>query len=181
MPALVRPALAHMGSFVDALREGYSRDTLRDETPDSIAQIADSPEWFLGQLNDPPTTIVLPDGSLGARVPETPLWYVEGDAFLGSVHLRHRLNEILAQWGGHIGYAVRPSAQGRGHACAMLAGMLDHARTHHRDLDRVMLTVNLKNPASMRVVEKNGGVFADIVPHPWVPGDEGKRYWIALR
>jgi predicted acetyltransferase len=61
----------------------------------------------------------------------------------------------------------------------MLAGMLDHARARG-DLDRVMLTVNVKNPASIRVIEKNGGVMQDTIPHPWVEGDEGRRYWIAL-
>ena len=180
MPQLVRPAIEHMASFVDALREGYSRDTLRAETPETIAAIAEDPAWFLTLLVDPPTTVVLPDGTIGDRVPETILWYVEGDAFLGSVHLRHHLNDALALWGGHIGYAVRPSAQGRGYAKAMLAGMLDHARARG-DLDRVMLTVNTKNPASIRVIEQNGGVLADTIPHPWVEGDEGRRYWIELR
>ena len=40
MPHLVRPAMAQMASFIEALREGYSRDTLRPETPESIAQVA---------------------------------------------------------------------------------------------------------------------------------------------
>lgn len=168
-----------MASFIEAMREGYSRDTLRAETPETIAAIAEDPAWFLGLQLDPPTTIVLPDGTTGARVPETVLWYVDGDEFLGSVHLRHPLNETLALWGGHIGYAVRPSAQGRGHASAMLAGMLNHARKGG-DLDRVLLTVNTMNPASIRVIEKNGGVLADIIPHPWIAGDEGRRYWIEL-
>ncbi len=179
MPRLGRPAIEHMASFVDAMREGYSRDTLRPETPETIAAIAEDPAWFLGLQLDPPTTLVLPDGTIGQRVPETILWYVEGDEFLGSVHLRHWLNDTLAAWGGHVGYAVRPSAQGRGYATAMLAGMMDHARARG-DLDRVMLTVNTKNPASIRVIEKNGGVLQDTIPHPWVEGDEGRRYWIAL-
>jgi len=179
MPRLLRPAIAHMASFIAAMREGYSRDTLRPETPETIAAIAEDPAWFLGLQLDPPTTLVLPDGTIGQRVPETVLWYVEGDEFLGSVHLRHHLNDALAKWGGHIGYAVRPSAQGRGYASAMLAGMLDHCRDHG-DLERVMLTVNTKNPASIRVIEKNGGVLADTIPHPWVEGDEGRRYWIEL-
>jgi predicted acetyltransferase len=179
MPALVRPALAYMPSFVAAMREGYSRDSLRPETPETIAAIADDPAWFLTQLVDPPTTVVLPDGSLGDRVPETILWYVEGDEFLGAVSVRHRLNNVLAAWGGHVGYAVRPSARGNGYASAMLAGMLDHCRTE-LPLDRVMLTVNTKNPASIRVIEKNGAVLQDTIPHPWIEGDEGRRYWIAL-
>ncbi|WP_372784856.1 GNAT family N-acetyltransferase [Phenylobacterium sp.] len=178
--ALVRPDARYMASFVEAMREGYSRDTLRPETPETIAAVAADPDGFLRQLADPPATIVLPDGALGQRAPETLLWYVDGDEFLGSVSVRHALNAALSQWGGHIGYSVRPSAQGRGYASAMLAGMLDHVRAN-LPLDRVMLTANLKNPASIRVIEKNGGVLQDTIPHPWVEGDRGRRYWIALR
>lgn len=172
--------MAHMTSFVEALRDGYARDTLRAETPETIAAIAKAPEWFLRQLHDPPTTIVLPDGMTGPRVPETHLWYAKGDEFLGAISVRHSLTPMLDLWGGHIGYAVRPSAWGQGHASAMLAGMLDHVR-EHLPLDRVTLTANLKNLASIRVIEKNGGVLRDEIPHPWVPGDTGRRYWIDLR
>lgn len=179
MPRLVRPAMAYMASFVEAMREGYSRDSLRAETPETVAQIAARPEWFVGQLLAPPATVVLPDGSLGERVPETMLWWVEDDEFLGSISVRHRLNELLERWGGHVGYAVRPPARGQGHATAMLAGMLDHIRAT-LPLERVMLTVNENNPASIRVIERNGGVLQDVIPHPWVPGDTGRRYWISL-
>lgn len=169
-----------MPSFVAALREGYSRDTLVDETPETIAAIAEAPEWFLCSLHHPPTTIVLPDGTTGPRVPETHLWYVEGDEFIGSISTRHHLSPGLELWGGHVGYAVRPSAQGQGHATTMLTLMLDHIRANLA-LERVTLTANTKNAASIRVIEKNGGVFRDEVDHPWVPGDRGRRYWIAVR
>jgi len=181
MPALVRPDSARMASFVEAMREGYSRDNLRPETPQTIVDIAAAPDWFVGTLLNPPITIVLPDGTLGDRVPETILWWVEGDEFLGSISVRHRLNAALEAWGGHIGYTVRPSARGRGHASAMLAAMLDHCRRELPALDRAMLTANTNNPASIRVIEKNGGVLRDVIPHLWVEGDEGRRYWIALR
>ncbi len=181
MPALVRPDAARMVSFVEAMREGYSRDNLRPETPQTIDDIAAAPDWFVGTLLNPPTTIVLPDGTLGERVPETILWWVEGPEFLGSVSVRHRLNPHLERWGGHIGYAVRPSARRRGHASAMLAAMLDHCRRELPALDRVMLTASTANTASIRVIEKNGGVLQDLIPHPWLKGDEGRRYWIGLR
>lgn len=180
MPRLAEPAMVHMASFIDALKEGFARDSLRAETPQSIAQIEREPAWFLRQVVSPPAHVVLPDGSLGERVVETQLWYVEGDEFLGSVSVRHRLTPLLEKWGGHIGYAVRPSAQGRGYASAMLAGMLEYVR-QNLPIERVELTVNLKNEASIRVIEKNGGVFRDEVPHPWIEGDIGRRYWIELR
>lgn len=180
MPELIRPTLALMPSFIEAMREGYSRDNLRPETAHSIEMAERDPEWFVGQLLNPPTTIVLPDGSLGDRAPETLLWYADGEAFLGSVQLRYRLTPLLEQWGGHVGYAVRPSARGRGYASAMVAGMLDHVRTHHPELTRVMLTVAESNTASIRVIEKNGGVLTDRMAHPWHQGEMGRRYWIEL-
>ncbi len=96
-------------------------------------------------------------------MPETLLWYVEGDEFLGSISARHGLTPMLELWGGHVGYAVRPSAQGRGYASAMLAGMLDHIR-ETLPLERVTLTANTRNLASIRVIEKNGCVLRDTGP-----------------
>ena len=45
-------------------------------------------------------------------VPDTELWWVEGDEFLGRIAVRHRLTPALRERGGHIGYDVRPSARG---------------------------------------------------------------------
>src|SRR5512143_352359 len=58
------------------------------------------------------------------RVPDTELWWVEQDEFLGRIAIRHRLTPTLLEVGGHIGYDVRPSARRRGHATAMLAAAL---------------------------------------------------------
>ena len=179
MPKLVKAERAYVPSFVAALREGHSRDNLRPTTAEEIDQIAREPEWFVRIVNAPPHHVVLPDGSLGRRMPDTELWWVEGDEFLGHISVRHELNEILAAWGGHIGYGVRPSARGHGHAGAMLGAMLDYIRAN-LPLKRALLTVNLDNPASIRVIEKNGGVLEREVDNPWVPGKRGRRYWITL-
>ena len=172
--------MAYMTSYVEALREGYTRDPLQPETPSIIDQIAREPTWFVRLVAQPPHHVVLSDGSLGERTPETELWYVEGETFLGSISVRPRLDPNLEAWGGHVGYTVRPSARGQGHATAMLAAMLGHIR-ETLPLERVTLTVELDNPASMRVVEKNGGIMRDEVDHPWIAGGRGRRYWIDLR
>lgn len=179
MPQLVRADLAYMASYIEALHEGYSRDNLRPTSPDEIAQIEREPDWFIRLVNVPPHHVVLPDGTLSARVPDTELWYVDGATFLGSVGIRHELNALLKAWGGHIGYAVRPSARGQGHGSAMLAAALDHVRAN-LPLKRVMLHVSLDNAASIRVIEKNGGVLEAEVDNPWVEGQRGRRYWIEL-
>lgn len=104
-------------------------------------------------------------------VPATHLWIADGDDYLGQITLRHSLDHpFLAEAGGHIGYAVRPSARRRGHASAALRQML--AVAGRRGLDRVLLTCNLDNTASARTIESCGGVFEDV--------RSGKRrYWIA--
>ena len=72
------------------------------------------------------------------RVPQTNLWWVEGDEFIGRIALRHALNAGLRSVGGHIGYEIRPSLPapgprhghaGRGPAGGRLHG--DRPRAHH--------------------------------------------------
>ena len=49
-------------------------------------------------------------------VPCTFLWMEQDGEYVGSLAIRHDLNDFLAAEGGHIGYSVRPSARRRGHA-----------------------------------------------------------------
>lgn len=92
-------------------------------------------------------------------VPCTTWWYVEGDAYLGRIALRHRLNERLLDRGGHIGYDVRPTARRRGHATAMLATVLGYAAG--MGIERALLTCEAANVGSRLVIEHNGGVIED--------------------
>ena len=74
---------------------------------------------------------------------------------------------------------MRPAARGKGYASAILAEGLGWIRAN-LPLTRVLLTVNKLNPASIRVIEKNGGVFTQAVPHLWHPGETALHYWIDL-
>ena len=109
-----------------------------------------------------------------AYVAFTELWMAEGEAleeYVGRISLRHELNEPLLEWGGHIGYVVRPSARRRGHASAALAAMLEVCR--ERRIDPVLVTCDVDNVASRRTIERAGGRYEDT--------RLGKlRYWIHL-
>jgi predicted acetyltransferase len=94
-----------------------------------------------------------PDG----RVPQTTLWWVSGNEYLGRISIRHRLTASLREIGGHIGYDIRPSARQRGYATAMLAAALPVARS--LGIDRALLTCDEDNLASRKVIEANGGVL----------------------
>ena len=104
------------------------------------------------------------------RVPETVLWYVEGTTYIGQLSIRHELNEWLSEVGGHIGYDVRPAARRRGHAAAMLAAALPV--THLLGIDPALVTCDIDNIASRRVIERCGGVLED-------ERRGHLRYWVA--
>lgn len=89
----------------------------------------------------------------------TTLWWVEGDEYLGRLAIRHRLTQHLLDFGGHIGYDVRPSARRRGHATAMLATALPIARD--LGIGSALVTCDADNIGSRRTIEKNGGVLED--------------------
>lgn len=103
-------------------------------------------------------------------VPATTLWWVSGDEYLGRLAIRHRLTPRLHGVGGHIGYDVRPSARRQGHATAMLAAALPVAGG--LGIGRVLVTCEVGNTGSRKVIEANGGVMADQrggILRYWVP------------
>jgi predicted acetyltransferase len=106
----------------------------------------------------------------------TYLWMVDDDTVVGRISLRHSLTPWLLEVGGHIGYAVRPSARRRGHATAALALMLEVAAG--RGIDPALVTCDDDNVGSRRVIEANGGVLEDVRNRKmrfWVPSTRRPR------
>ena len=100
-------------------------------------------------------------------------WLIDASDIVGHLRLRPRLNERLHWIGGNIGYDVPPSRRGRGYATRMLAmGVLEAAS---RGLDRVLLTADATNAASIKVIERNGGRFDREYEFE---GAVRRRYWI---
>jgi predicted acetyltransferase len=124
-------------------------------------------EEYTRQLRDQ----ALPDTPRPAgHVPCSTLWWVSGDGYLGRLAIRHRLTRRLLDYGGHIGYDVRPAARRRGHATAMLASALPVTRS--LGIDPVLVTCDEDNTGSRKVIEANGGVLEDkrgIKLRFWVP------------
>ncbi|WP_127476364.1 GNAT family N-acetyltransferase [Microbacterium sulfonylureivorans] len=107
-------------------------------------------------------------------VPATVWWIVDDAApshVLGSIHLRHELNDVLLADGGHVGYGIRPSARGRGVATAALELCLDHAQ--QQGIANALLVCETDNPASRRTILKAGGVLENT-------SGTFERYWVAL-
>ena len=110
------------------------------------------------------------------HVPGSFLLGFEGDRIVGRVSIRHTLgNDFLKRIGGNIGYAVIPSCRGKGVATELLRQALVYCSG--LGLERVLVTCDIDNPASQRVIEKNGGVFECLYEEPGLRVPK-RRYWI---
>jgi predicted acetyltransferase len=109
------------------------------------------------------------------RVPAGFLVADDGGELVGRVSIRFELNAFLADFGGHIGYGVRPAHRGRGYATEILRQSLVIARAE--GVDRVLVICDEANVASATVIQRLGGRLEDIRV-----GEDGAtpiaRYWI---
>lgn len=108
------------------------------------------------------------------RVPATFLVAEADDLLVGRVSIRHRLNAALNDIGRHIGYGVRPAHRGKGFATEMLRQAI--TKTRELGVDRILVTRDDHNVASIRTIERNGGAMQDV--RLFADGTRKRRYWI---
>lgn len=176
MPELVPPTACVHASFVTALNEFRAEGRGSPSDSSMIGLELRQPagrwtepaffgrhvRWLLDQALDDPW-------HSEDVIPFTTLWWVSGYVYLGRIAIRHRLTQRLLDYGGHIGFDVRPSARRHGHATAMLAAALPIAGA--LNINPVLVTCNEDNVGSRKVIEANRGVLED------KRGDK-LRYWV---
>ena len=101
----------------------------------------------------------------------------EGEKLIGVFSLKFELTKYLLDFGGHIGYAVRPSERKRGIATQILKQGLEIAK--EAGFERILCVCDEDNYGSEKVILKNGGVLENELYDPEEKVTV-KRYWIAL-
>jgi predicted acetyltransferase len=112
------------------------------------------------------------------HVPSTFLFAFVEPRIVGRVSIRHTLNPFLERVGAHIGYAVVPEFRRKGYTTEILRQALGIAG-ERLGLDRVLVTCDDGNVASMRTIEKNGGVMENTVAGPDLATPK-RRYWVNI-
>ena len=112
------------------------------------------------------------------RVPDSTFFCLDVDRniFVGAINIRHYLNELLLNIGGHIADGIRPSERSKGYATAMIKMGLDECRK--LGITKVLMACDKENIASAKTIMNNGGVLDNEVID-----EEGvvvQRYWIQL-
>ncbi|MCX6485634.1 MAG: GNAT family N-acetyltransferase [Rhodoluna sp.] len=124
---------------------------------------------YLGRVH----SSLVGENLLPGRVPSTFLVAVVDGEIVGRTSIRHELNEWLTNFGGHIGYAVRPGFRRRGYATEILSQSLVIASS--LGIANILMTCNDDNVASIRIIEKHGGALENKVDQD---GVLLRRYWI---
>lgn len=107
------------------------------------------------------------------------LWYVRKSdgALVGMLSIRLELIGYLKEFGGNIGYSVRPKFRRQGHAKRMLAMALPICR--ELGLKRLLITCLEDNIGSEKTIRANGGVYESTVCDA-NKNVRLKRFWIEL-
>ena len=154
---LVKPTLAHesaIRAYLDAVHAAGLplHGAVLEQFPDIASWIA----FF-----DAPGGTLMPNGVAKVADSTYLAWDDTAAQMRGIINIRHELNDFLRQYGGHIGYSVHPACWNQGYATEMLALALQQCDA--LGLRELLLTCSPDNPASRRVIEKNGGVLDNIV------------------
>ena len=98
---------------------------------------------------------------------------------LGLINVRRYLdgNNYLIEYGGHIGYSIRPSERRKGYAKKMLTLSLNKCRDI--GLEKILITCNANNEASRRTILALGGAF-ERTTYLESENTNMERFWIDL-
>lgn len=156
---LVKPAIEHGPAYL-AMIDEYLQ--LGEEYTHNNVELARTDfAQFVRELEEEAAGIGLPPG---LPTQQTYLLIKDHKMAIGEIRFRPALNPPYEHWNGHVGYNIRPLQRGKGHATRQLALLLEEARKLH--LKGVSLTIEDENPASVRVIEKNGGKLLRTIEDP---------------
>lgn len=153
----------------------YKEDFIKNgDSMDGTAGLRDAhtfEEWYAA-WEDNLSESTVRDG----LVPATTFLAVdENDDLVGMIDIRHRLNDYLMNYGGHIGYSVTKLQRKKGIATKMLALALAECRK--LEIFKVLITCDKQNVASAKTIRKNGGNLENEIREN---GRITQRYWIEL-
>lgn len=175
MPAmeLIRPNGCFKDSYL-AAEEELAKEGLTLLPPDySLAEVQKDFGRFVADLKSFARGENLPKN----YVPMTILWLIDKNEFIGRVKIRHSLNEYLNRFGGHIGYTIRPSKRRQGYGTKILELALVEAKK--MGFSKILLTCDVGNIASQKIIERNGGMFESQMAQGGGRPDK-LRFWIDL-
>lgn len=153
---LIRPSSEFKEDYLAALGEYHAEGRYLHQ---NIASISANFDNFIKQLRAEKGYPHQPYQDWVEPVPETVVWLVKDDQYIGTVDIRHRLNWHLEKWGGHVHFNIRPSMRGKGYGIKILKKAMPII--NYLGIERALVTVKPEDKAAIKIIEACGGVFED--------------------
>lgn len=174
---LVFPTIEYEQQAKELIEETIKLD---NENPDKWAGFSrlqeydDYKEWLQVIINELDKNKLAP-----GRVTATTYFTVRksDNRILGIINIRHELNDYLLNFGGHIGYSIRPTERRKGYGNKQLKLGLE--KCLNLEIKKVLITCREANMGSAKTIESCNGKLENIVFHP-NEEENFKRYWIEL-
>lgn len=170
---LVFPTEIYKKQVEEYLKEHFENDEYILNGDGGLDEIKNFEKWLQKIKND-----ILEENIETDRVPSTLFLGVRkiDNKVIGTIQIRHKLNEKLLKHGGHIGDGVRPSERRKGYATEMIRLALEECKK--MGIDKVLMACNEDNVGSRKSIQNNGGVLEneDIDEN----GKKFQRFWITL-
>lgn len=173
---LVVPSEQYKESFIKAIEEFHAVESVEGRVVYDlkIEDLLSNFSSYISKLLLNAEGKDLPEGF----VPQTTYWLVDNNEFIGTLHIRHTLNDHLLKEGGNIGYDIRPSKRRLGYGNKILELALSKAK--EIGLTKALITCDETNIGSKKIIEGNGGIIENRIELK-----KGKpfklRYWIDLQ
>lgn len=153
---LVKPNVECKQSFLEALDEfqAEGRYLFLDR-----AKTEHDFETFIDEIKTGKRHLHKPYADWIEPVPETILWLVKEDNYIGTLNIRHRLNWHLEKWGGHVNFLIRPSMRRKGFGKKILQRGMPFIS--YLGIDKALITLAPENKSAIKIVEFCGGVLQD--------------------
>lgn len=172
---LIRPNVDYKESYLEALSEYHEEERYLYQDINLLDADFNS---FVKELRAEKGYPHQPYQDWVEPVPETIVWLVKDQDYIGTVDIRHRLNWHLEKWGGHVHFVIRPSMRHKGFGAKMLQKAIPII--NYLGIDKALITIPPDQARCIQTVESCGGVFDDETPatdrFPAM-----RRYWLDCR
>lgn len=146
---LVKPSKQYFDQIMELKQDFITNNEPRIQGSGSIDKYDDLNEW-LTSINE------IEQGLNPKLVPTTYYLILLDNEVVGTISMRHYLTKDLEEFGGHIGYSIKPRARRKGYAKEALRILLDLYKDKY---DEILIMCEDDNIASNKTVLANGGVL----------------------